>query len=77
MSTLTYSHDAVIGSEAGAASEPRKSLWRRAYDGLVAAQQRRAEREVAAYLASRGGLFTDEMEREIMQRLSGNRRRSV
>ncbi len=77
MSTLTYSHDAVIGSEARAASEPRKPLWRRAYDGLVAAQQRRAEREVAAYLASRGGLFTDEMEREIMQRLSGNRRRSV
>jgi hypothetical protein len=31
------------------------------------------EREVAAYLNSHGGLFTDEIEREIMQRLQGRR----
>ena len=56
---------------------PRLGFWRRVFDAVVAAQQKRAEREVATYLASRGGLFTDDMEREIMQRLSGNPRRSI
>ena len=41
---------------------------------MVAAQQRRAEREIARYLANRGGLLTDDMEREITQRLGGGRR---
>ena len=35
-------------------------------------QQRRAEREIARFLATRGPL-TDEVEREIMRRLSGSR----
>ena len=38
---------------------------------MIATQQQRAEREVARYLAGHGGLLTDDMEREIMQRLSG------
>jgi len=81
MSTLAYSRDAAIDvtprSADKAAGAPRQGFWRRAFDAMVAAQQRRAEREVAAYLSSRGGLFTDDMEREIMRRLSGNQRRSV
>jgi hypothetical protein len=81
MSTLTYSHDTVIGTEPKVAENadgtPRLGFWHRLFDAMVAAQQKRAEREVATYLASRGGLFTDDMEREIMQRLSGNTRRSV
>jgi hypothetical protein len=81
MSTLTYSHETVIGAEPKTAENtdetPRRGFWRRAFDAMVTAQQKRAEREVATYLASRGGLFTDDMEREIMQRLSGNSRRSV
>jgi hypothetical protein len=35
-------------------------------------QQERAEREIARYLGNRGPL-TDEIEREIMRRLSGAR----
>jgi hypothetical protein len=77
MSTLTYSHNTAIGTGEGAARKPRTSFWRRLYDGMVAAQQRRAEREIAAFLATRGGLFSDETEREIMERLSGGKRRSV
>jgi hypothetical protein len=78
MSTLTYSHDSVAASAAEAATEGRrKTFWRRVFDRMVAAQQRRAEREIAVYLASHGGLFTDDAEREIMRRLSGNARRSV
>jgi len=37
-------------------------------------RQRRAEREIAAYLSRHGGLLTDDMEREIMLRLEGRRR---
>ena len=75
MSTLTYSHDAATAPAAEAIERgERRPFWRRVYDGIVAAQQRRAEREIAAYLASHGGVFTDDTEREIMQRLSGGRR---
>jgi hypothetical protein len=47
------------------------------FDRIVAAQQRRAERDIAQYLKERGGLLNDDTEREIMQRLSGGARRSV
>jgi hypothetical protein len=78
MSTLTYSHDGVAAPAVEAAVEgQRRSFWRRVFDSMIASQQRRAEREIAAYLATRGGLFTDDTEREIMRRLSGNARRSV
>src|ERR1700674_3628010 len=75
MSTLTYSHDSVATPAAEAAGKgQRRPFWRRAVDAVIASQQRRAEREIATYLASHGGLFTDDTEREIMQRLSGGRR---
>ena len=73
MSTLTYSHDAIAAPAAEAAAQtPRKTIWRRVCDAMIASQQRRAEREIASYLSSHGGLFTDDMEREIMRRVSGN-----
>jgi hypothetical protein len=75
MSTLTYSHDSVAAPSAETAEKRfRRPFWRRVFDGMIASQQRRAEREIAAYLASHGGVFTDDTEREIMQRLSGHRR---
>ena len=78
MSTLTYSHDTIAAPAAEAAAQgERKPFWRRVFDGMVAVQQRRAEREIAAYLSTRGGLFSDDTEREIMGRLSGNAKRSV
>jgi hypothetical protein len=70
MSTLTYANSAA----APAVEPARKSIWRRMFDGLVEAQQRRADREIARFLASHGGLLTDEMEREMMQRLIRNKR---
>ena len=76
MSTLTYSHDSVAAAEA-AEQRQRRSFWRRVFEAMVASQQRRAEREIAIYLASHGGLFTDDTEREIMRRMSGNSKRSV
>jgi hypothetical protein len=69
MSTLTYTHRDLAG-EAAEAKPARKPFWTRLYDALVQSQQRRAEREIARYLANRGPL-TDEVEREIMRRLTG------
>jgi hypothetical protein len=74
MSALTYhTHDIAGSAGATATSKPGPSVWRRMYDALIASQQQRAEREVANYLSSHGGLLTDDMEREIMVRLNGRR----
>jgi len=76
MSTLTYANR-DLAPDAPAIQAPRKSFWRRLGDSFVASQQRRAEREIARYLATHGHLLTDETEREIMRRLAGNGRRPV
>jgi hypothetical protein len=59
------------------ATAPRKSIWRRFFDALVETQQRRADREIARFLESHGGLLTDDMERQIMANLSRSTRRTV
>ena len=72
MSTLTTANDALIPAAAGAKSgSARKSFLRTMYDAMIESRQRRAEREIASYIASRGGLLNDEMEREIMRRMNG------
>jgi len=73
MSTLTYTDQTFSPTAPEAAKTQRKPLWRRLFDGLVESQQRRADREIARYLASHGGLLTDDMEREIMRRVTGRR----
>ena len=46
----------------------QRSLFRRLIDSMIVARQKQAEREIARYLMSRGGKFTDEAEREIERR---------
>jgi hypothetical protein len=70
MSTLTYSRSHADTADAAAKPE-RKGFWRRVYGSLLASQQRRADREIAAYIERHGGLLTDDMERQIMHRLAG------
>jgi hypothetical protein len=70
MSTVTYPEREIVAAEAAEAKPGRKPFWARVYAAIVEAQQRRAEREIGRFLASRGPL-TDEVEREIMRRLSG------
>ena len=48
--------------------QPKRSLFGRMLDAMVAARMRQAEREVALYLSDIGGKFTDEAEREIERR---------
>lgn len=74
MSTATYSTRDFAPAAPPAEKPKRKLFWQSLYEAIVASQQRRAEREVAAYLKRNGGLLTDEMEREIMHRLTGGRR---
>jgi hypothetical protein len=71
MSTLTTTSG--FAPAASDTASTRKPLWRRALDAVVHARQRRAEREVARYLANHGGLLTDDMERQIMHRLTEQR----
>jgi hypothetical protein len=47
-----------------AQARPKRSLFRRIVAALVAAQQRRADREIARYIGTYGA-FTDGVEREI------------
>jgi hypothetical protein len=49
---------------------PRQSLLNRLFAALIMARQRQAERDVARYIATTGGKFTDAVEREIARRLS-------
>jgi hypothetical protein len=69
MSTLTYTDQSLVAVEAEKAKPARKPLLTRLYDAIVESRQRRAQREIAGFLASRP--LTDEVEREIMRRLSG------
>src|SRR5215204_1451906 len=48
-------------------ARPRRRLFRRFLAAFMAAQQRRADREIARYIAASGGL-TDSVEREIERR---------
>ena len=65
MSTLTYSrsHLADAADAARRTRRERKGFWRRVSTASSAGQQRRADREIAAYLERHGGLLTDDMER--------------
>ena len=77
MSTLTYTNETFAPARPETEKAPRKSFWRRFGDALIESQQRRADREIARFLASHGGLITDEMEREIMRRVTRNDRRAL
>ncbi len=55
-----------LGAGRPAATAARKPLFRRFIEALMAAQMRRAEREVAQFLQTRA--WNDETEREIERR---------
>jgi hypothetical protein len=77
MSTLTYTHEDHAPVTPSEAKPARNPFWSRLFNALVASQQRRAEREIARYLASHGHLLNDAAEREIMRRLAGDTRRPL
>jgi hypothetical protein len=71
---MAYAHPFIDESYL-AISRPasrRPGLFRRFFDGLMAARLRQAEREIAKYVDGNGGRFTDETEREIERRFLSN-----
>ena len=62
-------HDRALSDQP---SRSKPGLWRRWLDAMLNAQQRRADREIARYLATRGGI-TDDIEREIERLFLFNR----
>jgi hypothetical protein len=54
----------------------KHGFWRRLHNAIVESRMRQAEREIATYLDLNGGRFTDQMERRILDRVSGIDRRS-
>jgi len=48
----------------------QRGFFGRIYDAIQASGQRRADRDIAAYIAHSGGGLTDSIEREMMERVS-------
>ncbi|WP_046867194.1 hypothetical protein [Microvirga massiliensis] len=52
---------------------PRRNLILRIVDAIAESNRRKAEQEVAGYIARNGSRFTDRLEVEIAQRFGSNR----
>jgi hypothetical protein len=74
MATTTAPLALALHDIAVPAAPARKSFFVRFLDALAMSRQRAAEHEIARFLATAGGKFTDDTEREIERRfLSGPR----
>ena len=73
MTTTTLSRSGVLPlprpASAPVRALPRRSLLLRLLDAVMAANQRRAEREIAAYIQRHGGALSDRIERGIERSL--------
>jgi hypothetical protein len=47
----------------------KAGVLQRIFDAILGSRQRQADREIASFIARRGGHITDDLEREIMRRL--------
>lgn len=63
--TVSASRDAALTKTS---QPPKRGLFRKILDAVIATQRRRAEYEIARYLRARGGTFNDDAEREIESR---------
>jgi hypothetical protein len=50
---------------------PRRGLLRRIFGGIFESREEQAERNAARYIARTGGRLTDEIERQITDRIIG------
>jgi hypothetical protein len=70
--TVSVPHGFTFPRQAARTSAPRQSLFSRVLHFIEEANMRRADREIARYMESIGGKFTDATEREIEQRYLSN-----
>jgi hypothetical protein len=52
------------------AGAKQPGVLRRLFDAFTASRRREADREIARFLARSGGRFTDDLERELMHRVT-------
>jgi hypothetical protein len=67
--TYTAHHENFVPYVCGEGPKKRGVL-RRIYDAVMRSRQRHADQEIAAFLARSGGRLTDDLERELMRRIS-------
>jgi len=70
--TVSVPHGFTFPQRTARTSTPRQSLLSRVFHYIEDANMRRADREIARYMESIGGKFTDATEREIEQRYLSN-----
>jgi hypothetical protein len=61
-----------VGAKASTRSNPvanKAGILRRIFDAIFESRQKQADRDIAAFIAQRGGRITDELEREMTRRL--------
>jgi hypothetical protein len=56
--------------DAHLAAAPRKGLLRRFYEAVMDSRRQHAERDIARLLGRSGGRLTDDIERQITERIS-------
>ena len=66
---MLHHRNANPASPSGRAKQLSRLLLRRLLDAVVASPQQQIQHEIARYLESTGGKFTDTVEREIEERL--------
>lgn len=59
----------VVSAPAARARTHRPGLWRRLVGAIFESRERQVEREAESYIARSGGRLTDEIERQITDRL--------
>jgi hypothetical protein len=66
--SAVHPHDVPATKISAPSASTRPRFFRRLVAALVESRQRQADREIAMYLHSVGGKFTDDAEREIERR---------
>ena len=61
-----FGHEAPTRSDAVA---NKVGIMRRIFDAIIESRQKQVDRSIARFLAQSGGRLTDDMEREMMERL--------
>ena len=66
---MTYSPRMTDFKLAAAPAAPRRGLLRRIVEAVFESRSRAAERDIARFVGRTGGRFTDDIERQITNRL--------
>jgi hypothetical protein len=62
---------AFLRERSRAAARPREGLLRRIFAAFERSHQRRLEREAGRFIAEHGGRVTDDLERQLNERITG------